>query len=164
MQRPWFFNPTHVNYLTPHHTVVNRYVIIVTYGTSCRANGHLMMYRGCYRFDRAFFTRRSFLFCTPSLFRKTSLGPPVQFQVSKTSCGSSKNSPIPTIYLIHSTPKKSFIWQCQVQPRTSNFTEQYILLVLNLHLNISICQHSLTVTVRAHSLIIVIFNILNSAT
>ena len=36
MQRPWFFNPTHVNYLTPHHTVVNRYVIIVTYGTSCR--------------------------------------------------------------------------------------------------------------------------------
>ena len=40
-----FFNPTHDTYVTPHHTAVTRYVIIVTYEMSYRAGGHMMMYR-----------------------------------------------------------------------------------------------------------------------
>ena len=38
----------------------------VMYRTTCHASGHLVIYRECYGFERAFFTRRCFLPYTPS--------------------------------------------------------------------------------------------------
>ena len=100
------FNPIHVTYVTPHNTAITRYVI--TYGTWYHASGHMMMYRECYGFERAVFTLRRFLPCTPSCYLKASLGLVVQSQISRASCWSSKHSPGLTICSIYSTPQKSF--------------------------------------------------------
>ena len=40
----------------------------VTYRTTCHTSGHLVIYRECYGFERAFFTLRCFLPCTPSCY------------------------------------------------------------------------------------------------
>ena len=40
----------------------------VTYRTTCHTSGHLVIYRECYGFERAFFTLRFFLPCTPSCY------------------------------------------------------------------------------------------------
>ena len=45
-------------------------VTSATYGALCHASGHLLIYRECYGFGRAFFTLRCFLPCTPSCFLK----------------------------------------------------------------------------------------------
>ena len=68
------FSLTHVTCIALHQTVVIRYSTTVAYGTLCHASGHLVIYRQCYRFERAFFTLRPFLPCTPSSFFKAYLG------------------------------------------------------------------------------------------
>ena len=75
-----FFSLTHVTCMALHHTMVIRYSTSITYGTLCHANGHLVIYRECYGFERAFFTLRRFLPCIPSCFFKAFLGQTVQPQ------------------------------------------------------------------------------------
>ena len=55
-----FFSLTHVSWIALHHTVVIRYSTSVTYWVLCHASVHLMIYRECYRFERAFFPLRRF--------------------------------------------------------------------------------------------------------
>ena len=50
-----------VTFMALHQTVVVRYSTSVTYRTLCHASGHLVIYRECYGFERAFFTPRRFL-------------------------------------------------------------------------------------------------------
>ena len=57
-----------MTYGTPCHTI-GHFVFWyhhVTYRTPCYTSGHLVIYRECYGFERAFFTLRPFLPCTPS--------------------------------------------------------------------------------------------------
>ena len=75
-----FFRVIHVTCMALHHTVVIRHSTSVTYGTLCHSSGHLVIYRECYGFQRAFFTLRHFLPCTSSCFFKAFLGPAVQPQ------------------------------------------------------------------------------------
>ena len=60
----------------------------VTYGTPCHAIGHLFWYCECYRFERAFFTLRLFLPCTPSYCFQgfPRAGRHFNFKVSRDSC------------------------------------------------------------------------------
>ena len=51
-----FFSLTHVTCMALHHTVVIRINNSVTYRTLCNASGHLVIYRECYGFGRAFFS------------------------------------------------------------------------------------------------------------
>ena len=73
-----FFNLTHVTYVTRHHPVVIRYSTSVTYRTLCHASDHLLIYCGCYTFERAYFTLKRFLPCAPFCFSKASLWLAVQ--------------------------------------------------------------------------------------
>ena len=64
-----FFSLIHVMCMTLHHTVVTRYSTRgITYWTPCYVSGFLVIYHKCYGFERAFFTLRGFLPCTPSWF------------------------------------------------------------------------------------------------
>ena len=75
-----FFSLTHVTCMALHHTLVIRCSTSVTYRTLCHASGDLVIYHECYGFERAFFTLKRLLPCTPSCFFKASLGPAVQPQ------------------------------------------------------------------------------------
>ena len=71
---------THVTCMALHHTVVIRCNTSATYRTLYHASGHLVICCECYGFERAIFTLRRFLPCTPSCFFKDFLGPTVQPQ------------------------------------------------------------------------------------
>ena len=109
-----FFSRTHVTYVTSHYTVIIRYSTSVTYGKSCRASGHLVIYRECYGFQRTFFTLRRFFTLhsfTPSCFSRLPWGRQFNLKVRRVSCRSSKHSPGPTICLNHKNPQKINMWQ-----------------------------------------------------
>ena len=55
-----FFRVIHVTCMALHHTVVIRHSTSVTYGTLCHSSGHLVIYRECYGFQRAFFYSQAF--------------------------------------------------------------------------------------------------------
>ena len=131
-----FFNPTHVTYVTSHHTVVTRYVIIVTYGTSCHTIGHLMMYCECYEFERAFFILRHFLLYTSSCFLRLLWGWQLNLKLARLHADLRNIAPAP---LHKRVSHGRFYSSVRISPETLNFMEQYLLLVLNLHLNRSIC-------------------------
>ena len=114
-----FFNPTHVTHVTTHHTVAIRYSASATCEALCHASGHLVIYRECYGYDRAFFTLRRFLLCTPSYFLKAFLGRrggggggrQFNLNFSRRLHADLRNiAPARLSVLIHSTPRKSFTW------------------------------------------------------
>ena len=89
--------------------------ICVTYGTPCHAIGQQLLptqpcYCQCYGFERAFFTLRHFLSCTPSCcFQGFPRSRQFNLKASRASCWSSKHSPGPTICLNHSNPQKIYM-------------------------------------------------------
>ena len=105
-----FFSLTHVTCMALHYTAVIRHSTSVTYGTLCHASGHLVIYRECYGFERAFFTLRSFLPCTLPAFSRLSWGLQFNLKVSRDLCWSSKHSPGPTFSLNHSNPQNVYKW------------------------------------------------------
>ena len=73
---PCFFSHTHVSCMALHHTVVIRF-----YRTPYQASDHLVIYRECYGFERAFFLISGvfYLALLPAV-SEASLGPAVQPQ------------------------------------------------------------------------------------
>ena len=76
----------------------------VTYRTPCHASGHLVIYRECYGFERAFFTFHSSFLLVSRLPR----GREFNLKVSRASCWSSKHSLGPAIRINHNNPQKKY--------------------------------------------------------
>ena len=80
----------------------------VTRGTLYHTIGHQLLptwpcYRDCYGFERALFTLRRFLPCTPSCcFQGFPGRRQLNLKISRASCWSSKHGPVLTICLNHS--------------------------------------------------------------
>ena len=112
---PWTsqnsFRRNPVTYGTPCHAI-GHFVFCynhVTYRTPCHASGHLVIYCECYGFERAFFTLRRFLLCTPSsCFQGFPGSRQFNLKVSKISCWFSKHSLGPTTCLNRNNPQKRY--------------------------------------------------------
>ena len=94
------------------------------------ATSHPTCYRECYGFERAFFTLRHFLPCTPSCcFQGFPGSRQFILKVSRASCWSSKHSPSPTICLNHGNPQMIYTGRFHLraragQSRNINFYRQ----------------------------------------
>ena len=120
-----FFSLAYVNRMTLRHTLVIRYSTSLTYRRVFHASGHLVIYRLCYRFEKAFFTLRRFLPSCPSCFLGLPWGRLFNLKASRASCWSLKHSHgfvwIPTIHI-------SFVCcllylKVRASHRTLSFTE-----------------------------------------
>ena len=120
-----FFSLAYVNRMTLRHTLVIRYSTSLTYRRVFHASGHLVIYRLCYRFEKAFFTLRHFLPSCPSCFLGLPWGRLFNLKASRASCWSLKHSHgfvwIPTIHI-------SFVCcllylKVRASHRTLSFTE-----------------------------------------
>ena len=120
-----FFSLAYVNRMTLRHTLVIRYSTSLTYRRVFHASGHLVIYRLCYRFEKAFFTLRRFLPSCPSCFLGLPWGRLFNLKASRASCWSLKHSHgfvwIPTIHI--SFVCCLFYLKVRASHRTLSFTE-----------------------------------------
>ena len=92
-------------WLTGHHATPEAtlffYYHHVTYRTPCHASGHLVIYRECYRFQRAFFTlRRFFTLHSFLLISRHPWGLQFNLKVIRVSCW----------YFRNIAPAQLFVW------------------------------------------------------
>ena len=107
----FFFSLTHLTCMALHHTVVIRLNTSVTYQTLCDTSGHLVIYRECYGFERAFFLFSVvFYVALLSVFSSFSWARQFNLKVSMVSYWTLKQSPGPTICLNHNNPQKIYIY------------------------------------------------------
>ena len=98
--------------------------VCVTYGMVCHAISHQLLptqpcYRECYGLERAFFTIKHFLPCTPSCyFQGFLVCRQFNLKVNRASCWSSKHSPGPTICLNHSNLRKIYMGRLYLRVKT----------------------------------------------
>ena len=121
----------------------------VTYGMSCHAIGHLVIYRKLRIWERvfhsqAFFTLLSFLLVLRS--RQFNL------KVSRTSCWSSKHSPGPTIHLNHNNPQNRYGGRFYLRFTAGRLMKNLPLMGFELFFNMWACQIPHALSVRPQNL------------